>query len=163
MPMAVKLMLMHVPLQILSSTVMQSHKTGRVQTSDRVLHTCCISLLAVGPRAPTTTLSRNCANERVFPPLYTTTAGGNCLSRPVNRNFAPGGGGGCCGAPVHGTVLHPASGNSTALYCTELCSRSRCKLPGAGKCFTDAGHTARALDSQTPVPAATIAARAGTQ
>ena len=67
MPMAVKLMLMHVPLQILSSTVMQSHKTGRVQTSDRVLHTCCISLLAVGPRAPTTTLSRNCANERVFP------------------------------------------------------------------------------------------------
>ena len=65
--MAVKLMLMHVPLQLLLSTVMQSHKTGRVQTSDRVLHTCCISLLAVGPRAPTTTLSRNCANEMVFP------------------------------------------------------------------------------------------------
>ena len=67
MPMAVKLMLMHVPLQLLLLTVMQSHKTGRVQTSDRVLHTCCISLLAVGPRAPTTTLSRNCANEMVFP------------------------------------------------------------------------------------------------
>ena len=120
MPMAVKLMLMHVPLQILSSTVMQSHKTGRVQTSDRVLHTCCISLLAVGPRAPTTTLSRNCANERVFPPLYTTTAGGNCLSRPVNRNFAPGGGGGVlrsscawhCAPPrfreLHCSLLHRA-------------------------------------------------------
>ena len=37
MPMAVKLMLMHVPLQLLLSTVMQSHKTGRVQTYDRVV------------------------------------------------------------------------------------------------------------------------------
>ena len=62
----------HASLQILSSTVMQSHKTGRVRTSDRVLHTCCISLLAVGPRAPTTTLSRNCATTHLkgtHPPL----------------------------------------------------------------------------------------------
>ena len=67
MHIAVKLVPMHVPLQTLSSTVMQSHNTGRVQTSDRVLHTCCISLFAVGPRAPTTTLSRNCANDKVLP------------------------------------------------------------------------------------------------
>ena len=49
------------------SSVMQSHRTGRSHTSDRVSQTFCISCAGDGPRAPTRMLSLNCAKDTVFP------------------------------------------------------------------------------------------------
>ena len=57
---------MHVPWQTRTSSVIQLHKTGNSQTSDSVSQTCCISVCAVGPFAPTKTLSRNCARDKVL-------------------------------------------------------------------------------------------------
>ena len=58
---------MHVLWQTRTSSVIQSHRTGKFQTSDSVSQTCCISVCAVGSFAPTKTLSRNCASDRVLP------------------------------------------------------------------------------------------------
>jgi len=49
------------------SSVMQSHRTGRSHTSDRVSQTFCISCAGDGPRAPTRMLSLNCAKDTVLP------------------------------------------------------------------------------------------------
>ena len=54
---------MQVSLHKCTSYVVQSHKTGRSQTVDRMSQSCCISAVVVGPRAPTNTLSLNCAWE----------------------------------------------------------------------------------------------------
>ena len=58
---------MHLFRHMRTSSVMQSLRTGNPQTSVNTEHTCCISRVAHGPLAPTRTLSRNRASERVFP------------------------------------------------------------------------------------------------
>ena len=57
---------MQEPVHTQLSSVMQSHKIGRSQTSDKTLQRCCISAGAEGPRAPSNTLSRNWASDSGF-------------------------------------------------------------------------------------------------
>ena len=60
MPMAVTLVVMHSVVQVCTVSVMHGHRTGRSQISVSVSVTLFMVDLAVGPRAATITLSRNC-------------------------------------------------------------------------------------------------------
>ena len=67
MPMAVTLVVMHSVVQVCTVSVMHGHITGRSQISVSVSVTLFMVDLAVGPRAATITLSRNCDGESVLP------------------------------------------------------------------------------------------------
>ena len=82
MPMAVTLVVMHFSVQVCTVSVMHGHRAGRSQISVRVSVTCFMVDFAVGPRAATITLSRNCNSEIVFP------VGVSHSGRPLSENWS---------------------------------------------------------------------------